>query len=166
MAYREKVIPIEEVGTDPAREQAVTPAFVEASNAVAIARGRHARRGDGRLHVPPPLVDVWARGPYGHAGQWPTLHVMAMAPKTRPRHFVVAPDGAYDLEAVGVRTRSIDASPPTGSEYVYDADAGGLGVDGHPFLADLGGDAAAVIEYLEGVVTIGIRAPRRRRGRG
>jgi hypothetical protein len=150
VAYREKVIPIEEVGTDPAREQAVTPAFVEAANAVAIARGitRVAATGG---YVPPPLVDVWARGPYGHAGQWPTLRVMAMSPKTRPRRFVVAPDGAYDLDAVGVRTRALGASPPTGSEYVYDADAGGLGVDGHPFLADLGADAAAVIEYLKGL---------------
>lgn len=150
VSYREQVIPVEEVGTDPAREQAVTPAFVDAANAVAIARGITQVAATGG-YVPPPLVDVWMRGPYGHAGQWPSLRAMALAPKARPTRFVVEPDAAYDLDAVGVRTRPVDAGPPSGGEYVFDASSPGLGVEGHPFLADLGADAPAVIEYLKGL---------------
>ncbi|HEY1692926.1 MAG TPA: hypothetical protein VGG39_12235 [Polyangiaceae bacterium] len=150
VAYRERVVPVEEVGTDPAREAAVTPAFVDAANAVSIARGitRVAATGG---YVPPPLVDVWARGPYGHAGQWPSLRVMATPPAARPQRYVVAPDAAYDLDAVGVRTRASGGAPPGPGEYLYDASAPGLGVEGHPYLADLGPDAPAVIEYLKGL---------------
>jgi len=150
VSYREQVIPVVEVGTDPAREQAVTAAFVEAANAVAIGPGitRVAATGG---YVPPPLVDVWARGPYGHAGQWPSLRVMATPPQARPRRFVVEPDGPYNLDDVGVRTRPVAGSSPSGSEYIYDGDTAGLGVEGHPFLANLGPEAAAVIEYLKGL---------------
>jgi hypothetical protein len=150
VSYREQVISLEEVGTDPAREQAVTPAFVEAANAVTIARGitRVAATGG---YVPPPLVDVWARGPYGHVGQWPSLRAMATSPQARPRRFVVEPDAPYDLDDVGVRTRPVDSGAPSGSEYVYDGDTPGLGVEGHPFLANLGPETPAVIEYLKGL---------------
>jgi hypothetical protein len=148
--YREQVVPVDEVGTDRAREQAVTPAFVEAANAVPIGRGitRVAATGG---YVPPPLVDVWMRGPFGHAGQWPSLRVMATAPKARPRRFVVQPDAAYDLDAVGVKTHPVEGGAPSAGEYAYDGDGPGLGVEGHPFLADLGSDAPAVIEYLKGL---------------
>jgi mono/diheme cytochrome c family protein len=148
VSYREEVVSVDEVGTDPAREQAVTPAFVEAANAVTLARGvtRVAATGG---YVPPPLVDVWMRAPFGHAGQWPSLRVMAMTPAERPRRFVVEPDAAYDLDAVGVRTRSPEPGSPSTPDYIYDGGAPGLGVEGHPFLADLGPDAAAVIEYLK-----------------
>jgi hypothetical protein len=148
--YRESVIPVEEVGTDPTREEAVTPSFVQAANAVAIARGVTQTAATGG-YVPPPLVDVWMRAPFGHAGQWPSLRVMAMPAKERPRRFVVEPDAAYDLDAVGVRTRSVESRATSSTEYAYDGEAPGLGVAGHPYLADLGPNAAAVIEYLKGL---------------
>ena len=148
--YREQVVSLTEVGTDPARSNASTPAFIEAANAVPAARGvRRVAKTDG--YVPPPLLDVWARAPFGHAGQWPTLRAMATSPRARPRRFVIQADAAYDLDAVGVATRPAGGGPLATGEYVYDADGPGLGVLGHPFLADLGPDAAAVIEYLKGL---------------
>jgi len=150
VSYHERVVPLAVVGTDPARADAVTPEFVEAANAIAIARGltRVAATGG---YVPSPLRDIWARAPYGHAGQWPSLRVLATAPSERPRHYVVDPLGDYDLQAVGVRTRP-PGSPPSGDEYTYDGDAPGFDVGGHPFLAKLGdNDAAAVIEFLKGL---------------
>jgi hypothetical protein len=148
--YRERVVPLEAVGTDPARAQAVTPAFVEAANAEPLGRGITRVEATGG-YVPPPLVDVWMRAPFGHAGQWPSLRAMAAPPRSRSRHFVVQPDAPYDLDAVGVRTRPVDAGAPAPSEYAFDGGAPGLSVEGHPFLADLGPDAAAVIEYLKGL---------------
>ena len=62
-------------------------------------------------------------------------------------------DAPYDLERVGVtaRTATGGAAPALGpGEYLHDGAAPGLGVLGHPFLADLGADdAALVIEYLK-----------------
>jgi mono/diheme cytochrome c family protein len=148
LEYHETVVPLVKVGTDPARADAVTEAFVQAANAIPLASGvSRVRRTGG--YVPPPLLDVWARGTFGHAGQWPSLRVVATPPAGRPRRFVVRPDATYDLEAVGVATRKADGSPLTTGEYVFDGDEPGLGVAGHPFLADLGPGATAVIEYLK-----------------
>lgn len=85
---------------------------------------------------------MWARAPFGHVGQWPSLAVLATPPERRPTRFVIDGAGLYDLATIGV---------PTGGTtgYAYDATRPGFGVTGHPFLADLGGDARAVIEYLK-----------------
>jgi hypothetical protein len=87
------------------------------------------------------------RAPYGHAGQWPSLAVLATAPARRPQRFVIELGAPYDLETVGVATT---AGAPQGPDaYVHDASRAGFGNAGHPFLAELGNDAAAVIEYLK-----------------
>jgi mono/diheme cytochrome c family protein len=148
--YRERIVPLDVVGTDPARADAVTPAFVEAANAFPLTRGLAQVRHTGG-YVPPVLVDVWARGLFGHAGQWPSLEVLGMAPEKRPKRFIVDTEGKYDLERVGVRyevpaaTRALRPG-----EYEYDGGEPGLGVGGHPFLANLAPeDRRAVIEYLK-----------------
>jgi mono/diheme cytochrome c family protein len=142
--YEEKVVPLADIGTDPARALAATDSFVAAANEPSLTRGyTRFRRTAG--YVPPVLVDVWARAPYGHAGQWPSLRFLATPPARRPHRFTVAYDAPYDLDAVGLSTE-----PHGRGDYAYDADAPGFGVDGHPFLADLGeADAADVIEYLK-----------------
>ena len=138
--YDESVVPIEDLGTDPARLLAPTAAFELAANDQTLTRGyTRFRRSTG--YVPPILTNVWARAPYGHAGQWPSLAVMAIAPARRPTRFTIDFDGLYDLDAVGVPLRS--------GGHVQDASRPGFSVLGHPYLADLGTDAAAVIEYLK-----------------
>jgi hypothetical protein len=150
VTYREAVVPESFVGTDPAREEAVTAAFVEAANDLPLTKGLTTVRHTGG-YVPPVLLDVWARGLLGHAGQWPSLEVLATAPDARPRRFIVDTEGSYDLDRVGVRyevAKSPRALRP--GEYLYDGTAPGLGVGGHPFLAELGADdRRAVIEYLK-----------------
>ncbi len=94
------------------------------------------------------LTNVWARAPYGHAGQWASLAVLALPPEQRPTKLVIDLDAPYDLAAVGVATRPATSELRAGS-YVHDATKPGFSVAGHPFLADLGADAAAVIEYLK-----------------
>jgi len=151
LRYRERVVPVATVGTDAARLEAVTPAFVEAANAVPLARGVTTVAATGG-YVPPVLLDVWARGTYGHAGQWPSLEVLATPPERRPRRFAVEPDAPYDLVHVGLRwtpLREGDA-PAAAGAYAYDGTAPGYGVEGHPFLAELvAEDRHAVIEYLK-----------------
>jgi len=141
--YTEQVIPIEDLGVDPTRMLAATADFERAANDPALTRGyTKFRRSDG--YVPPVLTNVWARAPYGHAGQWPSLAVVATPPAKRPTRFVTEVDGLYDLGAVGLHW---SATATTG--FVHDARKPGFSVLGHPFLAELGPDAASVIEYLK-----------------
>jgi mono/diheme cytochrome c family protein len=147
--YREQVVPQAFVGTDPAREQAVTPAFVEAANAIPLGRGLTTSAATGG-YVPPVLLDVWARGTYGHAGQWPSLEVLSRRPEDRPKRFVVDLDGAYDLTHVGLPWHDAQPGEQPARGYVYDGTPLGYHVDGHRFLAELpDGDRRAVLEYLK-----------------
>ncbi|HEX8792097.1 MAG TPA: hypothetical protein VF765_14180 [Polyangiaceae bacterium] len=150
-AYVEHVVPIDVLGTDPARTMAVTDDFVAAANDPRLVRGGlklvTTRRTLG--YVPPVLTSIWARAPYGHAGQWPSLAVLATPPARRPIRFVVHADAPLDLERVGVACDEATTAP-AGGDYLQDGTAAGFQVTGHPFLADLGADESkAVIEYLK-----------------
>lgn len=136
-------IPITDLGTDPMRLLAATEDFERAANDPAITRGfTRFRRGTG--YVPPVLTNVWARAPYGHAGQWPSLAMLALPPAQRPTTFHLDLDGLYDLDSVGVAMRETPRS------FHHDALQRGFAVGGHPFLSDLAPtDRAAVIEYLK-----------------
>ncbi len=153
VSYKERVVPQEVVGTDPAREEAVTPEFVKAANDFPLTKGYTAVRHTGG-YVPPVLLDVWARGVYGHVGQWPSLEVVATPPSERPKQFIVDPKGYYDLDRVGVRYEAVPAGTSPRAlkpgEYVYDGTKTSYHVEGHPFLANLPPDEKrAVIEYLK-----------------
>lgn len=141
--YDESIIPIEDLGTDPARMMAATEGFERAANDPALTRGyTKFRRSAG--YIPPILTNVWARAPYGHVGQWPSLAVLAIAPEKRPTKFVTDVDGLYDLAAIGMPWK-----PAPSQGFVHDATKPGFSVLGHPFLAELGAEATAVIEYLK-----------------
>jgi hypothetical protein len=145
--YDEPIIALADIGTDPARANAATATFERAANDRALTRGyTRFRRTFG--YVPPVLTNVWMRAPYGHAGQWPSLAVLAMAPDKRPTRYVIELDAPYDLASVGVATREPGGSLGPG-EYLHDGTQPGLSVGGHAFLADLGADATAVIAYLQ-----------------
>jgi hypothetical protein len=148
LSYAERVVPIDAVGTDPARAFAPTDAFVAAANDEKLTLGLTKTRRTGG-YVPPVLTSVWARAPYGHAGQWPTLAFLAIRPDARPKSYVVDFDAPLDLKSVGVVFRTTDA-PLGAGETRRDATQPGASGAGHPFLANLADkDAAAVIEYLK-----------------
>ena len=147
--YRERVVPAAVVGTDPARMEAVTPAFVAAANSVPLAQGVSTVAATGG-YVPPVLLDVWARGTYGHIGQWPSIEVMAMKPAERPRRFAVDPDAPYDVAKLGSAWTPLREGEKPARGYAYDGTKAGYGVEGHRFLADLPADERrAVMEYLK-----------------
>lgn len=152
VSYKERVVPIDLVGTDRARLDAVTPAFVKAANDFQPTKGYTAVRNTGG-YVPPVLLDLWARGVFGHAGQWPSLEALATPPAERPKRFIVATKGLYDLVRLGVRYEAVDGGATRAlapGEYLYDGDKPGFGVQGHPFLSGLGpDDRRAVLEYLK-----------------
>jgi len=145
--YDESVIALIDLGTDPARVQAPTDSFVRAANDPKLTRG-YTKFARSTGYVPPILTNVWARAPYGHAGQWPSLAVLATPPDRRETTFVVDLATPYDLATVGVTVR--EPTTPLGADaYLHDASRPGFSVAGHPFLADLGADSRAVIEYLK-----------------
>ncbi|MFN0248109.1 MAG: hypothetical protein ACKV2T_14560 [Kofleriaceae bacterium] len=145
--YTEQVVPLADVHTDPARVLAPTESFERAANDPDLTRGyTRFRRSEG--YVPPVLTNVWARAPYGHAGQWPSLAYLATPPDRRAAQFVVDLGAPYDLATVGVAVLAPGANVPA-TGYAHDATMPGFGVGGHPFLSDLGGEARAVIEYLK-----------------
>ena len=147
VAYVEDVVPLSVVGTDRVRVDAVTDAFVDAAAEVEETRGLVVTKNRGG-YVPRPLVDVWARGTYGHAGQWPDLATLAEPPEQRPRSFAVDPDAPYDLDRIGVAWKPGKATAP--GQYTYDAGAPGYGVEGHPFLSDRPEpERKAILEYLK-----------------
>ena len=147
--YRERVVPQPVVGTDPAREEAVTPAFVQAANAIPLGRGVTTSAATGG-YVPPVLLGVWARGTYGHAGQWPSLEVLSRRPGERPRRFVVDVDGAYDLANLGLPWSEVRGGEPAARGYLYDGEQPGYRVEGHEFLSNLpADDRRSVLEYLK-----------------
>ncbi|HEY6040249.1 MAG TPA: hypothetical protein VIV58_38460 [Kofleriaceae bacterium] len=139
--YTEQVVLLEDVGTDPARAMAATESFERAANDPALTLGYTKFRRTGG-YVPPILTNVWMRAPYGHAGQWPSLAVIATLPEKRVAQTVDL-DAPYDLTNVGVATTT---AAPTGQDQYRDDPAL---LAGHPFLATLGKDAPAVIEYLK-----------------
>ncbi len=152
VSYHESVIGKAILKTDTVRLEAVTTAFVDAANAQAATRGlTHAEQTGG--YVPRPLVNVWARGLFGHNGAWPTLKVLATPPADRPTRYVVMTDAEYDLQQIGTRYRTIkpDEAPTLApGEYIYDSTQAGFGVQGHEFLSQLPAtDRGAVIEYLK-----------------
>jgi mono/diheme cytochrome c family protein len=150
LSYDEAVVAIEDVGTDAARLLAATESFERAANDPALTRGyTRFRRSAG--YVAPVLTNVWARAPYGHAAQWPSLAVLATSPEKRAPRLLVDLDAPYDLAAVGVATRAPlpTSTPQSPNAYIHDAAKPGFSVGGHPFLADLGTEAVAVIEYLK-----------------
>jgi mono/diheme cytochrome c family protein len=147
IAYDEEAIPVEELGVDPARMMSPTASFERAANDPALTRGyTKFQRSSG--YVPPILTNVWARAPYGHAGQWPSLAQLATPPARRPARFVVDLAAPYDLDTVGVTIRPAGA-PPSPDAYLHDGTQPGFSVAGHTFLSDLGADAPAVIEFLK-----------------
>lgn len=159
--YPNKVIPLREIGTDPARSKNIGPKFAEAYNRSWFAAeggwllgGKPIRETKG--YQAPPLDGVWATAPYFHNGSVPTLEGVLNS-KARPARFTRSfgtAEADYDKERVGWKV----SEPPAGVEKlpaferrkVYDTTQPGRGNGGHTYgdaLSDA--DRRAVIEYLK-----------------
>jgi mono/diheme cytochrome c family protein len=153
-SYPERLVPIDEVGTDRVRLDALTPAHRQAYGESWFTDfGKLPNVADPGGYVAPPLDGIWASAPYFHNGSVPTLwHVLH--PDHRPTVWTHRGEG-YDPLRVGPEIKVFDELPPEVTagwhrrEY-FDTRAFGKSSAGHLFPNQLSDDEKrAVLEYLK-----------------
>ncbi|GAA4449651.1 hypothetical protein [Novipirellula rosea] len=155
--YPNRRIPLDEIGTDPVRAEALT----EAGRAK-YARSWFAHAGeddpqqtivelDG--YVAPPLDGVWASAPYFHNGSVPTLwHVLH--PSERPTVWRPVSE-AMDEQRLGLTIELAEKMPVTEPDVAirrsyFDTRRFGKSNSGHTYPDELSeAEKAAVLEYLK-----------------
>ena len=161
--YPESVVPIDEIGTDRVRFDALTNKERSALNNSWFGHfGRDAVSIGSRQrplgYVAPPLDGVWASAPYFHNGSVPTLwHVLHR--ESRPSVWRRTPAG-YDTQKVGleIEERSVswfaeavsDGMPSAQRRQYFDTSKLGKSAKGHSYpdaLTHL--EKTAVLEYLK-----------------
>jgi hypothetical protein len=160
--YPNKIVPLDEIGTDPSRYRGITPKLGHYYNESWFAQAESV---GGRSSYPanesegyqaPPLDGLWATAPYFHNGSAPTVYHVLNS-KSRPTRFTrsyhtTAED--FDPSKLGWKYLEVGPADPTlparERRKVYDTTQPGRGNGGHTY-----GDALtepermAVIEYLK-----------------
>ncbi|MEX0824783.1 MAG: hypothetical protein WD119_01380 [Pirellulaceae bacterium] len=155
--YPNRRVPLEDLGTDPVRLEALSVAGREKYAASWFAHGREEEKQttetDPRGYVAPPLDGVWASPPYFHNGSVPTLwHVLH--PEERPTVWRRTAE-SIDHEKVGFRFESVDRIPLTESDIAvrrqyFDTRRFGKSAAGHDYPNVLNeAEKRAVLEYLK-----------------
>jgi len=153
--FPNKITPIEEVGTDPVRLDALTTRQRKAYSASWFGEfGKQPLVADPGGYVPPPLDGVWASAPYFHNGSVPTLwHVLH--PEERPKIWRRSEDD-YDQRRVGLEIETFDSLPEKAVSLsserrkYFDTTARGKSAAGHDFSDQLNEDEKrALLEYLK-----------------
>lgn len=156
--YPNKIVPIEEIGTDPQRYQGIADTFVRYYNQSWFGKGKpgwfvdemQARVTGG--YQAPPLDGIWATAPYFHNGAVPTIyHVLNSS--ARPARFTRSFDTdreAYDATWLGWKFTESADMPTAGPRRVYDTSKPGRSNRGHTYADQLSdAERMAVIEYLK-----------------
>jgi Cytochrome c len=155
--YPNKVIPLADIGTDPARAANIGPKFRAAYNASWFAREGPTGYpiGDPVGYQAPPLDGVWATAPYLHNGSVPTLAALldsSLRPAAYTRSYRTG-EADYDSANVGWKFTPVkpgEAQPGYTGRRVYDTTRPGRGNGGHTYGDSLGPqERRAVIEYLK-----------------
>jgi mono/diheme cytochrome c family protein len=161
--YPNKIVPIEEIGTDPKRYEGITQAFGDEYN-----RSWFAREHDGwfthgyevtptKGYQAPPLDGLWATAPYFHNGSAPTVyHVLKSdaRPQVYTRSFQTGAED-YDPKRLGWKFTEVERdafkkADPYERRKFYDTKQSGRGNGGHTYGDKLTEEQRwAVIEYLK-----------------
>lgn len=143
-----RVIPIDEIGTDPHRYDLITESTVEDYNRLSKAKYGwpqewFIRKTEGYAAV---LLDaVWLRAPYLHNGSVPTIADLLTVPEARPPVFYRGYD-VYDP----VRLGYVSDGPGAEEHFRYDTALPGNGNGGHRYGTDLDqAQKTALIEFLK-----------------
>lgn len=152
--YPEKRVPIEVIGTDRVRLDALTPDNRRHYGASWFAHaGQSDTIDDPGGYVAPPLDGIWASAPYFHNGSVPTLwHVLH--PSQRPVVWRRTYDG-YDRVRIGLEVTTFDKLPSDISNFAelrtyFNTRAFGKSAAGHLFPDELSEpQKQAVLEYLK-----------------
>ncbi|HUF69721.1 MAG TPA: hypothetical protein VMM79_13845 [Longimicrobiales bacterium] len=155
VSFPNRLVPQDEMGTDPNRWQLATPRLADAV----------ARSGYGRYitvettggYVATPLTAVWISAPYLHNGSVPTLWHL-MHPDERPERFMVG-GHRLDLEHVGIAGEMDETGlydypavdVPWSTPALYDTREPGKSRQGHEAEFDALSEAQkrALIEYMK-----------------
>jgi hypothetical protein len=161
--YPNKVVPIDEIGTDRNRYAGIPEAFGEFYNRTWFSQEKKGLLGDDYKARPatgyqaPPLDGLWATAPYFHNGSAPTV-ADVLNSKGRPKFFTRSYRTGleeYDPVKLGWKVRVLDGgADPKASRVerrkVYDTTQPGRGNGGHSYGDDLGdAERAALMEYLK-----------------
>ncbi|MEM7606367.1 MAG: hypothetical protein AAF411_13505 [Myxococcota bacterium] len=135
--HPDRLIDVEQIGTDPIRTRAFTEREASAINASWFGEEHPMRATSG--YLAPPLVGVWATAPYFHNGAVPTL-AGVLNPAERPERWVR--DDGYDEVNVGLQVRTASGG--------YDAAVRGLDVGGHDYASEMSAtERTALLAYLK-----------------
>lgn len=152
--YPNVIVPLDRIGTDPARARGLSDRFVAHYNASWF--GAKHKVSEGVVgYQAPPLDGIWATAPYLHNGSVPTLwHLLKSG--ERPARFTRPKSTSfddYDRERVGWRFEDLDAPgavEPADRKRVVDTSRFGLGNGGHTFGDALDDEERRdLIEYLK-----------------
>jgi mono/diheme cytochrome c family protein len=161
--YPNKIVPIDEIGTDRRRYDGLSKEFGELYNRSWFAREKAGWLGNEYQtkatagYLAPPLDGVWATAPYFHNGSAPTLYHVLKS-KSRPRIFTRSfrtDAEAYDTVNVGWKVKVLSCGAdakmtPYQRRLIYDTTQPGRGNGGHTFGDELTEEQRrAVIEYLK-----------------
>jgi cytochrome c peroxidase len=161
--YPNKIVPLEEIGTDPNRYYGISAALGAHYNRSWFGQENPGWLADDyKARVPagyqaPPLDGVWATAPYFHNGSVPTVY-QVLNSKARPKRFTrsyCTVQEAYDAGKLGWNVLEFEQPPDaTVSPYlrrrIYDTTLPGRSNRGHTFGDDLAeSERMAVIEYLK-----------------
>lgn len=152
-SFPNKVVALDEVGTDGRRFQAIYKERREAANQGWLQYyGEHPIDIESKGYLAQPLDGIWATAPYFHNGSVPTLWDV-MNPEKRPKVWKRTEDG-YDQAKVGLEVETFDSVPETKTtrqrRMYYDTTHIGNSAEGHTFPDALSDDEkSAVIEYLK-----------------
>jgi len=152
--YPNRIVPIDEVGTDRVRLDALTPEARRRYGKTWFTHfGAQEIIADPGGYIAPPLDGVWASAPYFHNGSVPTLwHVLH--PGERPKIWKRSDDG-YDRQRVGLEVETFEKLPKEvnsarAARWYFDTRGLGKSAAGHTFPDALDEDEKrAVLEYLK-----------------
>ncbi len=151
--YPGRIVPIDEVDTDRARLDALSPEHRRRYAATWFAHyGEHRVVEDPGGYVAPPLDGVWASAPYFHNGSVPTLwHLLHSS--DRPRIWKRSENG-YDRQKVGLEIETFEKLPPKldgpQRRTYFNTERFGKSAAGHEFPEVLDEtEKQAVLEYLK-----------------
>lgn len=153
--YPNRNVPIKEVGTDPVRYRALTPAEREMyAQSWFTNYGEVPTISDPPGYLAPPLNGIWASAPYFHNGSVPTLwHVLH--PDQRPVVWTRPEVDGYDQDRIGLKVREFEKLPanitdPRDRMEYFDTTSYGKKASGHTFPDTLTDEEKqAVLEYLK-----------------
>ena len=100
--YPNKIVPLDVIGTDPARSVGLSDRLVAHYNTTWLG-AEHPVDTKRVGYQAPPLDGIWATAPYLHNGSVPTLHAL-LASSSRPARFTRPPStdfAHYDTDHVG-----------------------------------------------------------------